>query len=333
MNVIRASVLGYCAGVRRAVDIALHEAASASHKVYTVGPLIHNPAVLERLKSRGVMVSEEESEADTAVTPVRQDDVAIIRAHGITPKSEERLRERGFRITDATCPKVKKNQMLAKELAETGYRVFLAGEKLHEEIIGIQGYAPGSIVVEDAIQAMQSARALYAEQPAVKTALIAQTTISIDDYTAISETLQTVFPAIMICNTICSATRERQDAIRSLCKKADAVIIAGGRNSANTRHLLAVAESVCAAAYAASGVCKPVILVEHAREIPSSFLEGTVYKTIGISAGASTPDDIIDEVERTLRGCRRLPGSRRRARPRQPADSTRQGDPRNAHPK
>lgn len=254
MNVIRASVLGYCAGVRRAVDIALREVADAPHKAYTVGPLIHNPAVLEYLKARGVMVLEKDDVVtDTAAA-------TVIRAHGIAPQAEDRLRERGFRITDATCPKVKKSQMLAKEFAETGYCVFLAGERLHAEIIGIQGYAPGSIVVENAADALQKAHVLYAEQPVAKTALIAQTTISIDDYTAISESLQTVFPAITICNTICSATRERQDALRDLCKKTDAVIIVGGKNSANTRHLRTVAESV----YAASGDRKPVVLVEYA---------------------------------------------------------------------
>ncbi|MDR2192858.1 MAG: 4-hydroxy-3-methylbut-2-enyl diphosphate reductase [Treponema sp.] len=328
MNVIRASALGYCAGVRRAVEIALREAAAAApHTVYTVGPLIHNPAVLERLKERGIVALEEDGGAGFAAPPVSHGATAVIRAHGITPRAEERLRERGFRITDATCPTVKKNQTLAQGLAETGYRVFLAGEKRHAEIIGIQGYAPGSIVVENAHDALRCARILYAEQPAAKTALIAQTTMSIDEYAAIRESLQTVFPAVTIYDTICSATRERQDALRNLCSKTDAVIIAGGRNSANTRHLLAIAESV----YAASGAYKPALLVEHAREIPDSFLKGgTAYNTIGISAGASTPDDIIDGIERTLRGWEM--DSPPPAPPRQPADSTRQDDPRNARP-
>ncbi|MDR2447907.1 MAG: 4-hydroxy-3-methylbut-2-enyl diphosphate reductase [Treponema sp.] len=296
MNVIRASVLGYCAGVRRAIDIALREAA-AHQKVYTAGPLIHNPVVLETLKMRGVEVLEEDADTQSAAV---QDAVVVIRAHGVTPQAEARLKERGFRITDASCPKVKKSQTLAKELSQAGVRVFLAGEKRHAEIIGIQGYAPDSIVVENVRDALETALLLLAEDPATKIAVIAQTTLAEEDYAAISDALQTVFPRITIYNTICSATRTRQNALRSLCEKADAIIIAGGRNSANTRRLAAVAEAACSAgggAGAAPG--KPVALVENAREIPEAFLRGT-YATIGISAGASTPDEIVDEIERLL---------------------------------
>jgi 4-hydroxy-3-methylbut-2-enyl diphosphate reductase len=291
-------VLGYCAGVRRAVDIALREAA-ARQKVYTAGPLIHNPAVLETLKVRGVEILEEDVDAPCAARGA----VVIIRAHGVTPQSEARLRDRGFRIADASCPKVKRSQTLAQELSESGRRVFLAGEKRHAEIAGIQGYAPGGIVVESARDALESARILFAEDPAAETAVIAQTTLSVEDYAAICDALQMVFPRITIYDTICSATRERQNALRTLCEKADAIIIAGGRNSANTRRLVAVAR----AAHTVSGEAtngaavagKPVVLVENAREIPEAFVTGT-YNTIGISAGASTPDEVIDEIERAL---------------------------------
>lgn len=289
-------MLGFCAGVRRAVDIALREAAEATayQKVYTAGPLIHNPVVLEVLKTRGVEVLKEDADAQSAA----RDAVVVIRAHGVTPQTESRLKERGFRVTDASCPKVKKSQTLAKELSETGVRVFLAGEKRHAEIIGIQGYAPGSIVVESVRDALENARVLLAREPAAETAVIAQTTLAAEDYAAISDALQAVFPRITIYNTICSATKERQNALRTLCEEADAVIIAGGRNSANTRRLAAVAEAACSTGSGAAS-SKPVALVENAHEIPETFLRGT-YTTIGISAGASTPDEVVDEIERTL---------------------------------
>jgi 4-hydroxy-3-methylbut-2-enyl diphosphate reductase len=303
VNVIRASVLGYCAGVRRAVDIALREAA-AHEKVYTAGPLIHNPAVLETLKTRGVEVLEEDVD-QTGVSALRQNAqsakgaVVVIRAHGVTPQAEARLRERGFRIADASCPKVKKSQTLARELSEAGIRVFLAGEKRHAEIVGIEGYAPDSIVVENVSGALENARILRAEDPAAETAVIAQTTLAAEDYAAICAALQTVFPRITLYNTICSATRERQNALRALCEKVDAIIIAGGRNSANTRRLATVAKAACSAQDGAEGTGKPVVLVESAREVPEGFLRGA-YAAIGISAGASTPDEVIDDIERTL---------------------------------
>ncbi|MDR0557119.1 MAG: 4-hydroxy-3-methylbut-2-enyl diphosphate reductase [Treponema sp.] len=298
MNVIRASALGYCAGVRRAVDIALREAA-APQKVYTAGPLIHNPVALETLKMRGIEILEEDADAPRAA----QGAVVVIRAHGVTPRTDSRLRDRGFRIADASCPKVKRSQTLARKLSEAGVRVFLAGEKRHAEIVGIQGYASGGIVVESAHDALEGARILFAEYPAAETAVIAQTTLAAEDYAAICGALQMVFPRITIYNTICSATRERQNALRALCEKVDAIIIAGGRNSANTQRLVAVARAACSmsgeATGGAAGAGKPVVLVENAREMPEAFLRGA-YAAVGLSAGASTPDEVIDEIERTL---------------------------------
>jgi 4-hydroxy-3-methylbut-2-enyl diphosphate reductase len=284
--------------VRGAVDIALMETASADHhKVYTIGPLIHNPSVLENLKSRGIEILDEDAVPVTGDSKNSKNGsaagaTAVIRAHGISPQLETRLRELGFRIEDATCPKVKKSQTLAEELSKAGYRVFLAGERRHAEITGILGYAPDGIVVEDADSALQTAKALFREESAAKTALIAQTTISADDFTAIGEAIKKIFPDVKILNTICPATRERQNALKELCEKSDAVIIAGGKNSANTRHLLAIAEAVCFH----NG--KPAVLVENAAGVPEEFFQ---YETIGVSAGASTPDEVIDEIESMLK--------------------------------
>ncbi|GHV89041.1 4-hydroxy-3-methylbut-2-enyl diphosphate reductase [Spirochaetia bacterium] len=301
MKLIKAEVLGYCMGVRRAVEMAYREADRVaagpgdSRRVYTMGPLIHNPQVLEDLRRRGVAVLDED-----ALPGDLQDAVVIIRAHGITPTLEAELVMRGACLIDATCPKVKASQMKARALSEAGYRIFLAGERRHGEVIGIQGFAPGCIIVANREEAEAAAEKLFrgfgrsrdGDAPdSPKTALIAQTTLSPEEYQAIGEGIAKFFPQGEIVNTICKATRDRQDALKRLCAEVDAVIIAGGRESANTRRLLAIAQ--------AQG--RPAWLVESAADI-SGGLAGEIaaYPRVGLSAGASTPDGVIEAIEGAL---------------------------------
>ena len=272
-------------GVKRAVDIAAAEAQKGSG-VYTLGPLIHNPKVLKDLNDMGIQTLEEipcEGEKHTV----------IIRAHGISPVTENELRAKGCRVVDATCPKVKASQLKAEELSRAGYRVFLAGETAHAEIEGIKGYAACEDehfceVVGSAQEALKKAKKLYSVNSDVKTALLGQTTISDDEYRVIGEKIQLFFPNLEIIQTICAATKERQNALRELLPEVDAVIIAGGKDSANTRRLLTIAQE--------SG--KPAALAEDASEIPQSFF---AYKTVGICAGASAPDSVIEEIEAALK--------------------------------
>jgi 4-hydroxy-3-methylbut-2-enyl diphosphate reductase len=217
--------------------------------------------------------------------------VVIIRAHGISPHLEAELVSRGARIADATCPRVKASQLKAQALAGSGYRVFLAGEARHGEIAGIRGYAPGCTVVANGDEAALAAERLFQERqfqdPGARTALIGQTTISSDEYAAIGEAIRPFFPNLHVIDTICGATRDRQAALRELCGQVDAVLVAGGRESANTRRLLAIAE--------ASG--KPAWLVEHAGEVPAELAS---YAAAGLSAGASTPDEVIRAIETAI---------------------------------
>jgi 4-hydroxy-3-methylbut-2-enyl diphosphate reductase len=258
--------------------------------------LIHNPQLLEDLRRRGVQALDG---AELPDDPDGRPAAVIIRAHGITPELEEEFRRRGAVIKDATCPKVKASQMKARSLYHAGYRLFLAGERRHGEVIGIQGYAPDCVIVADRAEAEREAAALAggftafgasgenAAAPPPKTALIAQTTLSPEEYRAIGEGITRHLPRTEIINTICPATRDRQESLRSLCGRVDAVVIAGGRDSANTRRLLAIAE--------ASG--KPAWLVEHAALVPR---EAAAFPAIGLSAGASTPGEVIDAVEAAL---------------------------------
>jgi 4-hydroxy-3-methylbut-2-enyl diphosphate reductase len=284
MKVIRSGVLGFCMGVRRAIALAAREADNvkvSGGRVFTLGPLIHNPVALNDLKKLGV---EELSETPSNIIGSS----LVICAHGIDPRLEEDLRYKGARIVDATCPKVKESQLKAKALAKEGFTLFLAGESRHAEIIGILGYAGGKgTVVSNASEAEAAAKRLYETDKDAKTALLGQTTISEDEYLSIGEAIKKIFPDMEIIQTICAATGDRQRALRELLEQVDAVIIAGGKESANTRRLLAIARK--------SG--KPCALVETAAEIPASF---RVYETVGLCAGASSPDSVIDEIEREL---------------------------------
>jgi 4-hydroxy-3-methylbut-2-enyl diphosphate reductase len=198
--------------------------------------------------------------------------------------------------------------MKAKQLAEEGYHVFLAGERRHGEIIGIQGYvergralhelpsdpeapveqAPCTIVA-GAGEAEEAARLLHKKNRGLACALLAQTTISDEEYEKIGQAIQKYFPSLRIINTICGATRDRQEALRQLCAGVEAVIIAGGRESANTRRLLAIAQK--------AGV--PAWLAETKADLPREIWN---YAIVGLSAGASTPDSIILDIEQALTG-------------------------------
>jgi 4-hydroxy-3-methylbut-2-enyl diphosphate reductase len=300
MKIIRAKVIGFCMGVRRAVKIAYTQAESPKGKVYTLGPLIHNPNVLEDLKRRGVAILDEADLPENLSGAV-----VIIRAHGVSPQTEAELCKRGAVVVDATCPKVKANQLKAASLAKEGYRLFLAGEEFHAEIAGIRGYAQeGWInrndaanrqflqVINSAAEAEISTSELFAEDSAPhspipnsqRTALLAQTTISAEEYQAIGDVVSRYVSGLEIIQTICAATRERQDSLRELLGKVDAVVIAGGKDSANTRRLLAIAQ--------AAG--KPCAIVESTNDIPPDFFK---FETVGLAAGASTPDSVIDAIE------------------------------------
>ena len=282
-------------GVRRAVEMALRESQLKS-AVYTLGPLIHNPMVLNELQARGVEILEESglpAGSDSGFS--LENSTVIIRAHGVSPVVEGEIKRAGAAILDATCPFVKESQKKARDFAERGYRVFLAGEAMHGEIAGIRGYvdlyggvSSSCLVVGNPAGAEEAAAELFRREPAAKTALIGQTTIGAKEYNAIGERIRAFFPQLEIEKTICSATLDRQEALRELCKKTDAIIIAGSRESANTRRLLSLARELG----------KPGWLVETQADIPPEI---SGYATIGLSAGASTPDKLIDEIEAVLK--------------------------------
>jgi 4-hydroxy-3-methylbut-2-enyl diphosphate reductase len=272
-------------GVRRAVERAEAEASRREGAVYTLGPLIHNPGVVASLRDRGILALDaEELPPDLAGATV------IIRAHGVSPALEDELRKRRARLADATCPLVKKNQLKARSLWEAGFSLFIAGERRHGELAGLKGYAPGAIVVSSPGEAAAAAAGLGRENPSRRAALIGQTTIGGGEYLAIAAAIKAVFPDLEIVDSICPAVKERREALRELCSKADALIIAGGRSSSNTRRLLDIALSLG----------KPARIAESAGELDPAWVAS--YRIIGLSAGASTPDSEIAGIEAALAG-------------------------------
>jgi 4-hydroxy-3-methylbut-2-enyl diphosphate reductase len=265
------------------METALNEAGRGNHTVVTLGPLIHNPIALELLAERGVDVLDERALPDSldGIT-------VVIRAHGVAPKVADAVAARGGIIVDATCPRVRLSQMKARKYASQGYVLFLAGESDHGEIIGIAGWAPGCLVVSSPDEARKASSDLRARIPSAKTALIGQTTIKTAEYAAIAQEIKAFFPDLKVFDSICPATTDRQEAMRELCGQTDAVIVVGGRNSANTKRLY----------LSAVEFGKPAWLIEDADEVPGDI---RAYGRIGLTAGASTPDSVIDAVEEKLR--------------------------------
>ncbi len=266
---------GFCFGVQRATKLAFETAASCHGRVFTLGPLIHNPQVVQNLKDKGVEVIESIKQVS--------DGTLIVRSHGLHPKVLAEANARGVKIVDATCPFVKKAQSYAALLKEEGYQVVIVGDRKHPEVQGIEGYSGGDILV---VVHPEDIEKLHLK---IKVGVIAQTTQSLQNFTQIvSELLQSV-RELKIFNTICGATMVRQKATLELAQQVELMLIVGGRNSANTTRLAKICKE--------TGV--PAYLLETAGEIKPEWLKGK--KDIGVSAGASTPDWIITDVVKEVK--------------------------------
>lgn len=249
-------------------------------KVYSLGPLIHNEIVLSNLKKRGLEIVDEKN-----IQIIEENSVVIIRAHGIPPKLLDILNSKKCIIIDATCPRVKASQKMVKQYTSENDYVILSGDKNHGEVISIAGYAGKNFYQ---IQNKVDAENLEIKNsPNINVILLSQTTFSISEFEEIKEICKKKFKNLDVFNTICPATQERQDALLDLCKQVDGIIVVGGKNSANTKRLYQRAKENC----------KNVIHIENACEIDESFYN---LESVGITAGASTPDLIIEEVEKAL---------------------------------
>lgn len=275
MQVLLADEFGFCFGVERAVEM-VENALSEGDAVRTLGPLIHNAQEMDRLGSEGVATISEPVQ-------IGRHETAVIRAHGVTPQVEAELRTRAAKVVDATCPFVTKVQKLASRAAAQNRHVVVVGNPEHPEMIGVKGYAPEhAFVVHDAEE--------VATLPPLNSPLVvSQTTIKLKTFLDAAEAVKAkAIGETQIVNTICSATRDRQDAARALAGEVDAFYIIGGRHSSNSVKLLAVCKEQCEKSF----------LVETCDEINPEDLKGV--NRVGVTAGASTPKWLIDQVVNKL---------------------------------
>ena len=280
MKIIMAEHAGFCFGVKRAVD-AIERSLQDNHEVWTIGLPIHNPQEVSRLQALGLRVADSADEIPSGAK-------VLIRAHGEPLEVFEVLNAKGADVEDMTCPFVKKAQNLAAELSREGYHVVLLGDKNHPEIKGILGH------VHDIRNAEVTANEDEAEKihSHGKIALISQTTQREERLSRVSAILVGKCSQLHVCNTICKATSERQEAVRELVREGhvDGVVLIGGRSSANTGKLRDIIESENV----------NVLWVENEDELENNKEWFTNKNTIGIAAGASTPEWLIDKIMKNI---------------------------------
>jgi len=276
MEVLLANEFGFCFGVERAVEM-VEDALEVGAPVRTLGPLIHNTQEMQRLECEGVSTVQDPAE-------VSPDEIAVIRAHGVTPLVQLQLEQRAAQVVDATCPFVTRVQRLAERAAKQGRHVVVAGNPAHPEMIGVVGYAPNNtFVVADAKEVGQL--------PLLHAPLVvSQTTLKLQTFLEVAEAVRKNADADPeIVNTICSATRDRQDAARALAGLVNVFYIIGGKHSSNSIKLLAVCKEQCEQSF----------LIETQDEINPKDLSGV--ERVGVTAGASTPNWLIEQVVSRLR--------------------------------
>lgn len=272
MRVVVAKTAGFCMGVRKAMDRVLDAANEKGNNghVYTEGPLIHNPQVLEMLKEKGINTLGNDTDISKSTV--------VIRAHGITPERRQEIEATGANICDATCPRVMSVQKIIDKHAEEGYSTIIIGDEGHAEVTGLLGYARGNGHV------ISSTEEISGLQDMEKVCIVAQTTQDMRTFALIVEKLKQRYKNYKVFDTICSSTSKRQEEAINLSETVDAMIVVGGRGSANTNRLAQISAS--------NGT--PTFLVESDKELELKKLVN--FDTIGVTAGASTPNWLIQKV-------------------------------------
>lgn len=284
MEVIRAKRAGACYGVQRALDMA-DEVIAGGGRAYTLGPLIHNPQVVSDLAARGAEAVDSVEDIRWECTAAGDEPAVVIRSHGVTPQVLATVEDRGFAVVDATCPHVSRAQHAAAELAGEGCRVIVVGEAGHPEVEGLRAWAEEAGGKVDVVAAPEEIpEGLY--DPV---GVVAQTTQRRENLEAVVAALRDAGLEPIVKNTICSATRQRQESAAELASAVDAMVVIGGRNSSNTTRLA----EVCAL------TCPRTFHIESADELDPAAFEGCAR--VGVTAGASTPENQIAAVEALLR--------------------------------
>lgn len=286
MEVTVAKSAGFCFGVKRAVDTVYREIESGEKPVYTFGPIIHNEQVVEDLENRGVQVihSEDELEGLSGGT-------VVIRSHGVSRDVCEKIEARGMKIVDATCPFVKKIHRIVDEEGRKGRHVVIIGSADHPEVQGIMGWASGPVTVVHTAEEAES----FVPENGKPISIVAQTTFNYNKFKDLVEILckkrydNNVLNILNILNTICNATEERQKEAKAIAGEVDTMLVVGGRHSSNTQKLFEICKKECGNTY----------YIQTPVDLDSEMFQCSSY--VGITAGASTPKKIIEEVQEHVR--------------------------------
>ena len=280
MEVIKAKTAGFCFGVKRAVDTVYEQVDSCEGAIYTYGPIIHNEEVVKDMESKGVIVIRSEEELDSLA-----EGTVIIRSHGVEKRIYDKLEKKGIRIVDATCPFVKKiHKIVSKESAQ-GAHIVIIGNPEHPEVQGIRGWAGENVsVVQDA----EAAEKIEFDKN-VKICVVSQTTFNYNKFKDLVEIIRKKGYDIIVLNTICNATKERQEEAARIAERVDAMIVIGDRRSSNTQKLFEICRNACMNTY----------YIQTLDDFDMNQLRSV--ETVGITAGASTPNKIIEEVQSHVR--------------------------------
>ena len=285
-EVILAKSAGFCFGVKRAVDTVYEQ--TGKKNVYTFGPIIHNEEVVKDLEKKGVFVINTMEELDDIT-----EGTVIIRSHGVSSAVYEALRKKGVEIVDATCPFVLKIHNIVKQESANGKQIVIIGNEKHPEVEGIMGWSKTQVHVVDTVEKAQNLQL----DPQREVCIVSQTTFNYNKFKELVEIISEKGYNIIIRNTICNATEERQTEAREIAKRVDAMIVVGGSSSSNTRKLYEICKNEC----------KDTYYIQTLNDLDMTSLGKA--DCIGITAGASTPNNIIEEVCTNVRKfCRDVRG-------------------------
>lgn len=280
MNVKLAKTAGFCFGVKRAVETVYNQVEQCGGPIYTYGPIIHNEEVIKDMQNKGVVVLRTEKELDTVT-----EGTVIIRSHGVEKRIYDKLNEKHLNIVDATCPFVKKIHNIVQKESAGGRFIIIIGNPEHPEVEGIRGWAGSRAAVVQNAEDIERITAGAGE----KVCVVAQTTFNYNKFQDLVEIISKKRYDIVVLNTICNATKERQTEAQSIAEEVDAMIVIGDKHSSNTQKLF----EICANA------CKDTYYIQTLDDLDLNQL-GSV-ETVGITAGASTPNNIIEEVQNNVR--------------------------------
>ena len=280
MEVKLAKSAGFCFGVQRAVDTVYDQIKEKEGPIYTYGPIVHNEMVVSDLEEKGVKVLNSEEELRDL-----QEGTVIIRAHGVGRKIYELLEEKGIDLVDATCPFVRKIHRIVEKEGAAGRHILIVGNAKHPEVEGIRGWCSTPSYVVESMEEAQN----FTLEPAEKLCIVSQTTFNYNKFKDLVEIISKKGYDICVLNTICSATEERQTEAKQIASEVDAMIVIGGRSSSNTQKLFEICKKECENTYYIQK------LVDLDLKTASSI------RSVGITAGASTPNKIIEEVQTHVR--------------------------------